>query len=58
MCSQHCKHGGVCELEEGHQGEHDSSFCKWKDEESLTKEEADEIFNELIFNELQLYWLN
>ena len=41
MCGAYCTHGGVCVLKMGHEGQHDSYYCKWGDEESLTKLEAD-----------------
>ena len=42
-CMSYCEHGGVCMLENGHKGLHDSRYCQWDDEHSLTKDEADEI---------------
>lgn len=42
ICESYCSHGGVCELDPGHEGLHDSSFCQWADAEALTKEAADQ----------------
>jgi len=42
-CDSYCEHGGVCELELGHEGLHDSRYCQWDDAHALTKAEADEI---------------
>jgi len=40
-CNSYCSHGGVCELEDGHEGQHDSRYCQWSDDEALDKDEAD-----------------
>ncbi len=42
-CDNYCSHGGVCVLDKGHKGEHDSRYCQWSDKESLSKEKADEV---------------
>jgi hypothetical protein len=42
-CDSYCEHGGVCELEKGHAGLHDSRYCQWDDEHALTKDAADEV---------------
>jgi hypothetical protein len=44
-CSTYCSHGGVCTLSRGHDGLHDSRYCKWSDEEAISREEADEILS-------------
>lgn len=41
MCVSHCEHGGVCILDLGHKGIHDSEYCQWTDQEAISKEEAD-----------------
>jgi hypothetical protein len=46
ICESYCSHGGVCELDPGHEGLHDSSYCQWADAQSLTREAADEILRE------------
>ncbi len=43
VCRSYCSHGGVCALPPGHEPPHDSKYCRWTDEEALTKAEADEI---------------
>jgi hypothetical protein len=40
-CQSYCEHGGVCELDEGHDGLHDSSYCKWDDAHAIPKADAD-----------------
>ena len=30
-CSALCKHGGMCQLDKGHGGQHDSNYCQWHD---------------------------
>lgn len=42
-CESYCSHGGVCELEAGHEGLHDSRYCKWTDAESIPRAEANAI---------------
>lgn len=42
-CDSYCSHGGVCELDPGHEGLHDSRYCQWADAEALTREAADAI---------------
>jgi hypothetical protein len=39
-CETYCSHGGVCELEAGHAGQHDSRYCQWSDTESIGRDEA------------------
>ena len=43
-CASYCKHGGVCELEAGHEGLHDSRYCRWADAEAVPQVKADDIF--------------
>ena len=43
-CWSYCSHGGVCTLDEGHEGLHDSEYCTWADAQALTKEAADAVF--------------
>lgn len=43
MCETYCSHGGVCELEQGHEGQHDSRYCQWGDDESLSRDEANAV---------------
>lgn len=45
-CKSYCSHGGVCVLEQGHKGKHDSRYCTWTDDEALTRAEADEVLAE------------
>ena len=42
-CENYCEHGGVCVLNDGHKGKHDSRYCKWDSDKSLSKEKADKI---------------
>ena len=42
-CLNYCEHGGICILKNGHKGNHKSGYCKWDNEHTFTKEEADEI---------------
>lgn len=42
-CRSYCEHGGICELEAGHDGLHDSRYCQWDDDHALTEEEADAV---------------
>lgn len=42
-CDTYCEHGGVCELVAGHEGPHDSSYCKWTDDQAISREDADEL---------------
>lgn len=39
-CLAYCSHGGVCNREDGHEGKHDSDYCQWTDEESISYDEA------------------
>jgi hypothetical protein len=34
---------GVCVLDQGHEGLHDSRYCQWSDAEALTRDAADAI---------------
>ena len=34
-CISFCSHGGICELDAGHEGLHDSRFCTWTDDEAI-----------------------
>jgi hypothetical protein len=43
-CWSYCSHGGICVLEAGHEGLHDSEYCQWADAEALTKDAADAVF--------------
>lgn len=45
-CPTYCKHGGVCELDEGHEGLHSSGpgNCTWGDAETVSKEYSDSVF--------------
>jgi hypothetical protein len=43
-CNSYCTHGGVCILDKNHEGQHDSRYCQWTDEEAISKEKADELF--------------
>lgn len=42
-CESFCSHGGVCALEPGHDGLHDSRYCTWTDDEAIDREAADEL---------------
>lgn len=42
-CGAYCSHGGICILSKGHEGKHDTDYCQWDDEESITRQEADAI---------------
>ena len=42
-CDTYCEHGGVCMKDTGHEGNHSSGFCVWKDDESISKDKADAI---------------
>lgn len=42
-CHSYCSHGGYCTLDNGHEGQHDSGYCQWSDEDSLSKPEADDV---------------
>jgi hypothetical protein len=44
MCMSYCSHGGGCILDNYHDGDHDSLFCQWTDDEAISKEKADELF--------------
>lgn len=43
-CVSYCSHGGVCILDAGHEGQHDSDYCQWGDSEALDKTTADALF--------------
>lgn len=40
-CGSNCEHGGVCVLNLGHKGLHDSRYCQWREEYSVPREQAD-----------------
>jgi hypothetical protein len=42
-CNAYCSHGGICVLTQNHKGKHDTQYCQWNDEESISKEKADEL---------------
>jgi hypothetical protein len=42
-CDSYCSHGGVCVLDRGHEGLHDSRFCRWSDAEALTRDAANVV---------------
>jgi len=42
-CGAYCPRDGVCVLEAGHAGLHDTKYCQWEDAESLSREEADAL---------------
>lgn len=42
-CESYCEHGGICTLDEGHEGMHNSGYCQWS--KGISKEEADEILS-------------
>lgn len=42
-CLSYCSHGGVCTLDDGHGGKHDSNYCQWTDEEALSYEAAQNV---------------
>jgi hypothetical protein len=45
LCSKVCTHGGVCDLDEGHNGQHSASgYCTWNGDSGLSAEEADDMF--------------
>ena len=43
FCETYCSHGGVCELDAGHEGPHDSGYCTWTNEEAISRDAADEL---------------
>jgi len=43
VCGSYCEHGGICILDDGHDGDHDSGYCTWTTAESPTQAEADTI---------------
>lgn len=46
-CERPCKHGGLCDLDYGHVGLHSAGgYCTYTDEEAVTREESDRIFDE------------
>lgn len=45
-CDVSCKHGGVCRLDVGHKGKHNSDYCTWDNKESISKEDANRILAE------------
>ncbi len=42
LCKSYCEHGGVCELDAGHDGLHDSRYCQWDDDHAVPKQQADD----------------
>ena len=42
-CNAYCSHGGICVLNAGHEGQHDTKYCQWGDEDSISKQEADSL---------------
>lgn len=46
LCDSYCEHGGCCVLDAGHEGLHDSRYCKWSDSQALPKDEADALYIE------------
>jgi hypothetical protein len=42
-CDSYCEHGGVCDLDLGHEGLHDSRYCQWDDAHALSKADADAV---------------
>lgn len=46
ICESYCSHGGVCKLEPGHDGLHDTGYCTWSDAEALSEVEANEVLRE------------
>ena len=43
-CDSYCEHGGICILDLGHDGLHDSQYCQW--ENGISRAEADEKLRE------------
>lgn len=41
LCQSYCEHGGRCSQLPGHEGSHDSGYCRWDDAHGITKAEAD-----------------
>ena len=41
LCESNCSHGGCCDLDEGHAGDHYSKYCQWSDAEAISAVEAD-----------------
>jgi hypothetical protein len=39
-CETYCSHGGVCGREAGHEGQHDTGYCKFGDAEAVSRSEA------------------
>lgn len=42
-CGSCCPHGGICPMDSGHDGPHDSGYCTWTDDEAISRVEADAI---------------
>ncbi len=50
-CDNYCSHGGVCSLDNEHEGQHESwgfggpgvgtKYCSWDSKDSVSREEAD-----------------
>jgi hypothetical protein len=53
-CGAYCPHGGICTLEECHDGDHNSYYCTWSDKESLTESEADELIADKLLGDTYL----
>lgn len=45
-CNEYCSHGGICILNAGHSGQHETGYCKWDTADSITKSEADAIMSQ------------
>ena len=43
-CGRRCSHGGCCTLDGGHDGDHDTGFCTYSDDEALSDFDGDELF--------------
>lgn len=47
FCNAYCTHGGVCNLDTGHEGLHSASgYCEWEDRQSISEAEADQKIND------------
>ena len=44
MCNSYCSHGGVCVLDAGHKGKHDSKWCQWTDEQAISEDDANQEY--------------
>lgn len=45
-CLTYCSHGGICELDDGHEGLHTTRYCWWTDADSVDHATADEILRQ------------